>query len=151
MMLAIQLACLAGSVANMYDVVLPHYRPSCINGCLEWSDAAKSLPPIPNGTQLNQSNIDDFFIDGKVGSTEANSFCAMPGARAGMHEKDCGLSCHDEADEFAYIYDSYAGPWCFCKDPVRSNKPNPNSTLAQRKSSLLPVLENLLDAAHFWG
>jgi len=102
----------------MYDVVLPKYRPSCINGCLEWSDAARSLPPILNGTQLNQSNIDDFFIDGKVGATEANAFCAMPGARAGMHEKDCGLSCHDGADEFAYIYDSYAGPWCFCKDPV---------------------------------
>lgn len=23
-------------------------------------------------------------------------------------------------DEFTYIYDSYAGPWCFCKDPIPS-------------------------------
>lgn len=95
-MLTVQLACLVGTVANMYDVVMTHYRPSCINGCLEWSDAARSLPPLPNGTQLKQSDIDAFFVDGMAGSMKAQSDCAMPGARAGMHEKDCGLNCHDE-------------------------------------------------------
>ena len=46
------------------------------------------------------------------------SGCAMPGARAGTHEKDCGLHCYPGKDQWSYIFDSYAGPWCFCKDPV---------------------------------
>jgi hypothetical protein len=117
MLLTIPLACL--TVANMYDVVMPNYRPSCINGCLDWSTAAQSLPPIHNGTQLNQTDIDHFFSSGGRGASDAKNSCAMPGARSGMHEQDCGLHCTDTLDQFTYIYDSYAGPWCFCKDPVR--------------------------------
>jgi hypothetical protein len=115
MVLSIQLACLAGTLANMYDVVLPNYRSSCINGCLAWSDAARSLPPSAN---LSQSDINDMFIKGG-GSVDAKDHCAMPGARAGTHEKDCGIHCTPDADQWRYVYDSYAGPWCFCKDPVR--------------------------------
>ena len=111
------------TVANMYDVVMPNYRPSCINGCLDWATAAGSLPPNVNGTQLKQADINDFFIQGEGGATNAKNSCAMPGARAGMHEKDCGLHCTDTLDQFAYIYDSYAGPWCFCKDPVNASSP----------------------------
>jgi hypothetical protein len=116
MLLFILLACLSGTIANMYDVVLPNYRSSCSNGCLAWSDAARSLPLSAN---LSQTSINEMFIKGGSGSMDAKDYCAMPGARAGMHEKDCGLNCHDETDQWSYIYDSYAGPWCFCKNPVR--------------------------------
>ena len=117
-MLTILLASFAGvSLANTYDVVMPNYRSSCRNGCLAWFDAAQLLPPSAN---LSQKIIDEMFIDGRKGSIAAKDHCAMPGARAGTHEKDCGLHCHDDVDQFSFIYDSYAGPWCFCKDPVRA-------------------------------
>jgi len=110
----IQLACLAGALANVYDVVMPAYRPSCINGCLSWTDAAQFLPKSAN---LTQTDINAMFVDTN-GSADAQEHCAMPGARAGTHEKDCGLHCHSDTDQWSYLYDSYAGPWCFCKDPV---------------------------------
>ena len=100
------------SLSNVYDVVMPLYRPSCSNGCLPWAEAARSL----NST--TQAVIDGFFVKGARGSAAAGSACAMPGAQAGTHEKDCGLHCHPGKDQWSYIYDSYAGPWCFCKDPI---------------------------------
>jgi hypothetical protein len=105
----------------MYDVVMPNYRSSCINGCLAWSDAAQSLPPSAN---LSQQGINGMFINGSSGSFGAKDYmyCAMPGAQAGTREKDCGLHCHDDQDQWSYIYDSYAGPWCFCKDPVTTKQ-----------------------------
>ena len=116
MLLLIRLACLAGTLTNVYDVVMPNYRSSCSNGCLDWSSAATSLPPA---AKLSQPDIDQMF-SAKNGSAAAKDRCAMPGARAGTHEKDCGLHCYPGTDQWSYIYDSYAGPWCFCKDPVRA-------------------------------
>ena len=111
----IQLACFAGTLGNVYDVLMPKYRSSCSNGCLAWSTAGESL------ANLTQADVDAMFVDGSSGMMMiAQDHCAMPGARSGMHEQDCGLHCHDGIDQWSYIYDSYAGPWCFCKDPVRS-------------------------------
>ena len=114
-MIVAQLACLVGTLANMYDVVMPNYHSSCTNGCLAWSEAAQSLPASANLTQP----LNNMFIENEAGAIEAATNCAMPGARAGTHEQDCGLGCKDERDQYRYVYDSYAGPWCFCKDPVR--------------------------------
>ena len=112
-MIVAQLACLVGTLANMYDVVMPNYHSSCTNGCLAWSEAAQSLPASAN---LTQPLINNMFIENEAGAIEAATNCAMPGARAGTHEQDCGLGCKDERDQYRYVYDSYAGPWCFCKD-----------------------------------
>eukprot|EP00040_Diaphanoeca_grandis_P038935 m.257739 g.257739 ORF g.257739 m.257739 type:complete len:608 (-) comp35653_c0_seq1:175-1998(-) len=90
--------------ANMYDVVLPEYTAGCSSGCVAWANAASF-----NQTK-NQPFIDAMFIGGADGAKNAGSSCAMPGAHAGDSECDCG-----QKDNMTYIYDSYAGPWCFCQ------------------------------------
>jgi hypothetical protein len=93
------------AMANMYDVILPQYTSSCANGCLPWTEAGGS-----NATM--QAIINGFFADA-TGLAAAGSSCAMPANQSGTNECDCA-----EKDGDTYIYDSYEGPWCFCKDPV---------------------------------
>jgi hypothetical protein len=100
------------ALANVYDVVLPKYRPSC--ECLPWATAASSLN---QGLNLTQAAIDAMFINA-AGAAAAGSSCAMPGAMSGTHSKDCGLHCFPEVWQFDFVTSSYAGSWCFCKDPV---------------------------------
>jgi hypothetical protein len=102
-------ALVAGALANMYDVVLPKYRPSC--ECLPWAQAAV----LNQDLNLTQPEIDAMFINGSAGAIAAASSCAMPGAASGSHLADCGLHCLPKIWEFEYITSSYAGPWCFCK------------------------------------
>ena len=105
-----------GVRGNVYDVSMPLYRPSCRHGCLPWSEVASSLAP---SATLTQAAVNSLFIEGAAGSAAAGSDCAMPGASAGAHEKDCGLHCDPAgSDQWTRISDSFAGPWCFCKDPV---------------------------------
>ena len=134
--------CLVGTLSNVYDVVMPNYHSSCTNGCLDWSKAAQSLPASAN---LTQAIIDQMFIGNGAAATLAATNCAMPGARAGTNEKDCGLNCHDQADQYSYIYDSYAGPWCFCKDPV-------GNLVNQTCNDLLPLSQPhpFPPLAHAW-
>ena len=91
---------------------MPHYNSTCKNGCADWATAGGS------NTTLQQV-INAMFANGTV-PAGAGSQCAMPAAHAGDHECDCGQKDGDE-----YIYDSYNGPWCFCKDP---DPGVPNST-----------------------
>ena len=102
------------ALANMYDVVLPKYRSTCASGCLPWAQAAALSP----GLHLTQPAIDAMFINGSAGASAAGNSCAMPGAQSGSHLRDCGLHCYGDLWQFEYIASSYAGPWCFCKDPV---------------------------------
>jgi hypothetical protein len=89
---------------NMYDVFMPSYISACTNGCLPWASAA-------NGN-TTQKAIDAMFVNISNVAAAGDS-CAMPAAHAGDNECDCGEKNGDE-----YIFDSYEGPWCFCKDPV---------------------------------
>lgn len=99
------------ALGNMYDVVLPQYSSTCTNGCLPWAEAG-------GGNSTKQAIINGFFADPAT-IAAAGSSCAMPAAQAGAHQCDCG-----EMDGDEFIFDSYEGPWCFCKDPV----PGENAT-----------------------
>lgn len=83
-------------LSNTYDVVMPQYASSCKNGCLPWASAGGS-----NATY--QKFIDSLFVDTGTVTTAANS-CAMPGAHAGLNERD-----GSEQDGMRYILDSYEG------------------------------------------
>eukprot|EP00051_Salpingoeca_urceolata_P027595 m.482294 g.482294 ORF g.482294 m.482294 type:complete len:583 (-) comp22487_c0_seq1:276-2024(-) len=87
--------------ANMYDVFMPNYISGCKNGCAEWATA---------GNSSYQPFINALFQFGKV-PADAGNQCAMPAGSAGRHECDC-------ADKDEVITDSFAGPWCYCKDPA---------------------------------
>ena len=91
------------SVANMYDVVLPTYRSTCSNGCLPWASAGGANATL-------QTIIDNMF---NASSAKAGASCAMPANHAGDNECDCG-----QKDGETYIFDSYEGPWCYCKDTI---------------------------------
>ena len=75
-------------LGSMYDVTMPLYSSTCHNGCLPWAEASKQP-----GLKLTQAQIDGMFIEGSAGAASAGAACAMPGASAGAHEKDCGLHC----------------------------------------------------------
>jgi hypothetical protein len=102
---ALLLVLVAPANANMYDVFLKDYKPTCANGCAPWATAGGSNATL-------QKIIDSMFSDGAIPADAASS-CAMPAAQAGVHECDCG-----QKDGDLYIYDSYNGPWCFCADPA---------------------------------
>ena len=91
------------AAGNMYDVIMPAYTSLCKNGCASWASAGAG-----NATQ--QAIIDAFFADS---SAAAAAHCAMPANHAGDNECDCG-----QKDGETYIFDSYEGPWCYCKDPA---------------------------------
>jgi len=117
-------------VGNMYDVIMPQYASACTNGCLPWASAGGS-----NATM--QKFINDLFVD-PDSVAAAGSSCAMPAAHAGDNECDCA-----EKDGDTYIYDSYEGPWCFCKDPV----PGENATQYCTPAKHVPEQINLQLAA----
>merc|ERR1711871_132941 len=89
---------------NMYDVIMRQYTSTCKHGCADWGS-------VPN---QNQSIIDAMFAGGKAGAAAAGSSCAMPANHAGDNECDCG-----QKDADKYIFDSYQGPWCYCKQPQK--------------------------------
>eukprot|EP00937_MAST-01D_sp_MAST-1D-sp2_P003571 g3571.t1 len=91
------------AAANMYDVVLPAYRSTCSNGCAPWASAGGANATL-------QAIIDGMF---NSSTAAAGASCAMPANHAGDNECDCG-----QKDGETYIFDSYEGPWCYCKDPV---------------------------------
>ena len=86
--MAIALLGSSAVLGSMYDVTMPLYSSSCDHGCLPWAEAAKQP-----GLKLAQAQIDGMFIAGSAGAISAGTACAMPGASAGAHEKDCGLHC----------------------------------------------------------
>eukprot|EP00039_Didymoeca_costata_P020714 m.342179 g.342179 ORF g.342179 m.342179 type:complete len:577 (+) comp21074_c0_seq1:121-1851(+) len=86
--------------SNVYDLTFPKYISQCPNGCADWTNVQS-----PN---YNQSFINGTFID--IAAAQPGTMCAMPGASAGDHECDC-------SDKSEVITDSFAGPWCVCKDP----------------------------------
>mmetsp|Transcript_42180 Transcript_42180/g.75523 ORF Transcript_42180/g.75523 Transcript_42180/m.75523 type:complete len:567 (-) Transcript_42180:138-1838(-) len=98
------------AVCNVYDYFMPHYIPGCKGGCASWASVRKAA---------------SLFADGKV-PEEAGVQCAMPGASAGNHECDCA-----EKNATTYMEDSYAGPWCYCKDGTSEYCTPPNSTVEQ--------------------
>lgn len=129
------------ALANMYDVVMPKYTPSC--ECLPWAQAAA----LNQGLNLTQTEIDAMFINGSAGASDALDSCAMPGAQSGTHLGDCGLHCHPEVQKFKYMSSSYAGPWCFCKPPGRSGANAPNTSQYCIPATSVPEQINLQYAA----
>lgn len=96
------------SSSNMFDVLFPKYTSRCKNGCEVWSNV--------NTPSYNQSTVNQMW---EKGAAYASNFCGMPANTAGNHECDCS-----EKDQYTFITDSYAGPWCFCKNP----EPGENQT-----------------------
>mmetsp|Transcript_17259 Transcript_17259/g.44979 ORF Transcript_17259/g.44979 Transcript_17259/m.44979 type:complete len:583 (+) Transcript_17259:71-1819(+) len=95
------LAIVACASANVYDLGFPKYISNCPNGCAEWTNAANA--------NYTQAAIDALWEDASV-QAASGANCAMPAASAGDHECDC-------SDATERITDSFAGPWCVCKDP----------------------------------
>eukprot|EP00729_Bicosta_minor_P009103 gene9103-12667_t len=83
------------AAGNMYDITMGNYKTTCSTGCAAWSKAG-SL----KGVNVTQDQINAFFVGGASYATTASD-----------HECDCGAK-----DQQEYIYDSYAGPWCFCNE-----------------------------------
>lgn len=91
------LLCLvAAGSANVYDVLMSHYLPPAGCRCADWTSL---------GDPAEQKRIDATWLDGKPPAA-AGAACAMPGASAGLFECD---GCTVDK-----IYNSFAGPWCYC-------------------------------------
>eukprot|EP00656_Telonema_subtile_P040233 TRINITY_DN452_c0_g1_i1.p1 TRINITY_DN452_c0_g1~~TRINITY_DN452_c0_g1_i1.p1 ORF type:complete len:602 (-),score=155.73 TRINITY_DN452_c0_g1_i1:145-1950(-) len=94
----LSLLALALASANVYDVVLPLYQPAAGCKCASWTSVSS------NATE--QARIDATWLNGKPPADIGNA-CAMPGASAGEFECD---GCTVDK-----IYNSFAGPWCYCE------------------------------------
>lgn len=78
---------------------------------MAWSEVQDFVDPgLKSETKISVGSL---FANGSV-PIDIGSSCAMPAAHAGNHECDCGAKA---AFNETYMLDSYAGPWCFCKDP----------------------------------
>jgi hypothetical protein len=111
---------LAPAAANVYDVIMPHYTTTCKNGCIKWADVTDFVDPGVYHNSTTKTTVGSLFADGSVPDGLADE-CAMPAAHAGNHLCDCGVD-RNAFDE-TYMLDSYAGPWCFCKDPAPRDPP----------------------------
>jgi len=96
------------SHANVYDVVLPKYRGNVSIGCecQPWTAVSTN--------KTEQARINSYWLKG-VPPSDASNHCAMPAASAGQFECD---GCTVDA-----VYNSFKGPWCYCKDKVSSLSP----------------------------
>lgn len=99
------LACLLPlASADVHDFIAANYiadNTTCPGGCATWADATRD--------PKEQARLDGFWSKGKPPAF-AGSHCAMPAASAGYDLGDGRYIDH--------IFNSFAGPWCYCAEPV---------------------------------